>query len=449
MSSRTQSRIWISGLLATLSIALGAAPASGAAGDPTYFVNTGDRPCGLSVDPSGRILVSKYYENAIRNYSSAGVLQALAATEVDPVGGPCATAVDVSGNLYVNGFHTSVRKLNLNGKGDGYTFGGEFPVDEPTGIAYEPISNRVFVNERDQVGAYSPLGVPQLTFGSGLVEDGYGLAVSSYTLTAGAVYVADDANKRIRVFNSNGVLLSTFGAPVGTFKGFTSLRDTAIAVAKISGDIYVSDYVGPDYSEKPEAIIHVFDYQGTYKGRLKYAVIENRPVGLAVDNTAGTAKGTVYVTSGPAVYGYPQGSALASGLPAQNSLSVSAVGSGRGSIVGDDAGIACSATCSATLLGGEKAELHAVPAPGSTFTGWSGDCSGQGSCVVTMSGAQSVRAEFAPAPAAGVPAGASPIQSATSSSVRAQARERPRKKRRRNAKLRHGVEHRHGQNHRR
>jgi vibriolysin len=40
--------------------------------------------------------------------------------------------------------------------------------------------------------------------------------------------------------------------------------------------------------------------------------------------------------------------------------------------------------------------LTATPDPGSLFAGWSGDCSGTGSCQVTMSQARSVTATFAP-----------------------------------------------------
>src|SRR4030095_5918505 len=38
--------------------------------------------------------------------------------------------------------------------------------------------------------------------------------------------------------------------------------------------------------------------------------------------------------------------------------------------------------------------LTATPAAGSTFAGWSGACSGTGSCTVTMSAARSVTATF-------------------------------------------------------
>ena len=58
-------------------------------------------------------------------------------------------------------------------------------------------------------------------------------------------------------------------------------------------------------------------------------------------------------------------------------------------------GISCGATCSATYGSGTVVNLTATPAGGSTFTGWSGACTGTGSCSVTMSAAKTVTATFA------------------------------------------------------
>ena len=67
---------------------------------------------------------------------------------------------------------------------------------------------------------------------------------------------------------------------------------------------------------------------------------------------------------------------------------------GSGSITGT--GIDCGADCSEIYKSGTAVTLTATPGPGSTFTGWSGDCSGTGTCIVTMSQARSVTANFAP-----------------------------------------------------
>ncbi|HYD43534.1 MAG TPA: hypothetical protein VEB43_22075, partial [Anaeromyxobacter sp.] len=56
--------------------------------------------------------------------------------------------------------------------------------------------------------------------------------------------------------------------------------------------------------------------------------------------------------------------------------------------------INCGATCAATLASGTTVTLTATPATGSTFGGWSGACTGTGSCVVTMTAARAVTATF-------------------------------------------------------
>lgn len=77
-------------------------------------------------------------------------------------------------------------------------------------------------------------------------------------------------------------------------------------------------------------------------------------------------------------------------------LAVSLAGTGNGTVTSTTAGISCGATCTAGFASGSSVTLTATPATGSTFTGWSGACSGTGSCVVKMSGNKvAVTATFA------------------------------------------------------
>ncbi len=72
-------------------------------------------------------------------------------------------------------------------------------------------------------------------------------------------------------------------------------------------------------------------------------------------------------------------------------LTASTAGAGA-AVTSSPSGINCGADCTESYLEGTVVTLTATPSVGSTFTGWSGDCTGMGSCVVTMAAARSVTA---------------------------------------------------------
>lgn len=77
-----------------------------------------------------------------------------------------------------------------------------------------------------------------------------------------------------------------------------------------------------------------------------------------------------------------------------HTLSVSKAGSGTGTVTSSPAGINCGSDCSEAYAAGTSVTLSQSAAAGSTFAGWSGACSGTGSCVVSMTQARSVTATF-------------------------------------------------------
>jgi hypothetical protein len=80
-------------------------------------------------------------------------------------------------------------------------------------------------------------------------------------------------------------------------------------------------------------------------------------------------------------------------LPPQT-LTVSKTGNGSGTVNSNPAGIACGATCNNTFAATSTVTLTPTSANGSSFTGWSGDCTGMGMCQVTMNAARNVTATF-------------------------------------------------------
>ncbi len=76
-------------------------------------------------------------------------------------------------------------------------------------------------------------------------------------------------------------------------------------------------------------------------------------------------------------------------------LTAARSGAGSGTVTGVDGKIICpGGSCAASYVSGTSVTLDASAAAGSTFTGWSGDCSGTGNCVVVMSADAAVTADF-------------------------------------------------------
>jgi hypothetical protein len=407
-------RVAIARLLAlsvlALALGVGAAPAQGASGDPLFFFTptlpeppapptpppTGhfNGPCGVGVDSLGDFYVSDYYHHVVDRFNSSHIF--LGQSGGDPLDGPCALALDSADALYVNDFHRNVSS--------GSTV---LDSEEPTGVAVDASIDRIYVDDRTYLAVYDSTGAPvmdglqALQIGLGNLEDGYGVAVSEFPATAGYLYVPDAASDTVKVYDpaidkENPV--TTITGP-GPNSSFSSLRDAAIAVDRVSGNVYVADNLQPLFTERPEAAIDVFDAAGTYLGRLKYKIVDALPPGLAVDNSTGSTQGRVYVTSGntdqAGVYAYPPGSQVGSALPATQSLAVSAGGSGGGSIASDIGGLECTGTCEAQIRNGAEVTLTANADPGSIFTRFSGGgCAGGATCTVAMDRARSLSASF-------------------------------------------------------
>jgi uncharacterized repeat protein (TIGR01451 family) len=77
-------------------------------------------------------------------------------------------------------------------------------------------------------------------------------------------------------------------------------------------------------------------------------------------------------------------------------LNVAKSGLGSGTVTSSPSGISCGGTCSVEFVTGTVVTLTPTAAAGSAFTGWSGACTGTGACVVAMTVARSVTAEFTP-----------------------------------------------------
>jgi DNA-binding beta-propeller fold protein YncE len=248
--------------------------------------------CGVAIH--GGIYVSDYYHRAVDVFGSGTPTQILA--QPDPLEaeteGPCGL-VFTGNDLFVNYWHQRVVRSIPP-----YGFGAVETIDsgESTGVAVDPASGDVYVDDRTYVAVYeapvaggdSPAQIVGAG-GSNPLGDAFGIAAF-----AGRVYVPDAADDTVKVYEpalslTEPVLVIDGSAVPGG--RFSSLVDAAAAVDPTNGHLLVLDNLQPGF-EHPEATVEEFDSSGAYLGQLCQHVIDGEPSGLAFSGAS------LYVTSG-------------------------------------------------------------------------------------------------------------------------------------------------------
>ena len=81
-------------------------------------------------------------------------------------------------------------------------------------------------------------------------------------------------------------------------------------------------------------------------------------------------------------------------LPSKYTLTVNKGGTGTGTVTSSPEGINCGPDCDEVYYSGIVIRLIAIPYTGSSFSGWSGGCSGTGQCILTINTDTIVTATF-------------------------------------------------------
>jgi hypothetical protein len=353
--------------------------------------------CGLAVDSAGDFYVSDYYHDNVDVFFSL-TYQAQIKAE-SPTSGPCGLAVDSSGNLYVNNWRQNVVSFSAT---ELQSPAATIDSDGSTGLALDPATGNLYVDDRTYVAEYEPPiepgEEPVARIGLGTLGKGYGVAVSDFGANKGDVYVADSTDHTVKVYDPATSLLDPVSVIDGAGtpqSGFSSLVDASLAVDQTDGHLYVVDDLLEPF-EHPAAVVDEFNATGDYRGHLPHPIVDAEPSGLALDSA-----GDVYVTSGNT----EDALLLGFGPTAPgHTLEVSRSGAGVGTVIAEPAGIDCGTACAAEYNVGEALTLTAAPGPGSDFAGWTvngnpNNCPGAAeTCHLTLGADIEVGAEFTLAP---------------------------------------------------
>jgi hypothetical protein len=152
-------------------------------------------------------------------------------------------------------------------------------------------------------------------------------------------------------------------------------------------------------AQKDIHILSLDDGHSTWTGRpesIKYGMVDPVIIGntlYVVDYGTYIANSQTDLNWGGSIVALSGGGAIiAASEP--NAVTVNFAGTGKGTTLSHD-GISCSTSCTLSYSADSSVTLTANPDSSSIFSGWSGDCSGTGSCVLAMNVARNVTAQFA------------------------------------------------------
>lgn len=222
-----------------------------------------DSPTGMAVDESGNLLIADTNNGRIEKFSTTGAFLGILGTKGTGPGqlrNPNGIAVDRTGNIYVaDASNHRVQKMAADGKSIAEWKGPNPGFYGPRRIAIGPDDSIYVVDQgHNRIAKFSPDGRVLATWGrqgkgDAEFDDPTSVAVDPAT---NKVYVADPINKRIQVFDENGIFLTKWPMPEwGSSAGFEDLVINSQGTRLYASSAHL-------------AAVLVFDLKGTRIGSL-------------------------------------------------------------------------------------------------------------------------------------------------------------------------------------
>jgi len=275
---------------------------------------------------------------------------------------------------------------------------------------------KVQLSDMTRVGAISTTGADYLQ--TGLVSPDGAFAYFSSALDPGKIVKINLTNffidSMLPLNSGESNISSAAMSPDGAFAYYGTGTNPGILVK-----VNLATFTRVDSITFPSGEANVTSISISPDGTFAYTAINAYPgIIEQVDLATFTRVGNLTLNTGedqPLAVMSPLGDFLYAGArsrPAQAiklrigwPLTVTLAGTGAGAVASNTSELACGAICRHIYHDGATVTLTATPSGTSTFTGWSGACSGTGTCVVLLSEIRAVTATFA-APA--VPSSTTP-----------------------------------------
>ncbi len=337
-------------------------------------------PYGVDVDPLGNVYVADSGNHRILAFDSAGQMLfefGEAGTGDDQFDNPIGIALAADGSLWVSDPGLD-RLQHFEESGTSVTtagLGGD-PLVNPISITIDS-QGQLLVPEAGagRVQRFDSNGIALASLGAPGTGDGqFGIPSGVAVDPSGNIHVADAEHHRIQTFSSAGEFSSSLGS-IGT--GPIQFKNPVGLAFDSDSDLFVADTGNQRVQQISPAGSQVAELSLPSGG-------------------GGSAPAPWAIAAGPldSMYvSYPAAN-LVQQWVLKRDLTLSRAGSGTGTVTSSPANLNCSSSCAGVFDNGRPVTLTARPAAGSTFAGWSGACSGAGTCQLAMNDDTAVTATF-------------------------------------------------------